>query len=78
MLFEIAIYILIILNNLVTADHGSLKSCYDCAHTNNGLNYMCNFNNRLPDPWRSICCSPNNPSSFCKPNSKNKCSNTFK
>jgi len=32
----------------------------------------------LKDPWMSVCCSKDNPSSYCKPNKKNICSNSLK
>ena len=60
---------------IVHSYHGDTKTCYDCADT--PLNFMCSWGGMLADPWHAVCCSPSNPSIYCKPSEKNKCSPSF-
>lgn len=60
---------------MVTGYHGDLTTCYGCSDT--PANYMCNWGGQLPNPWHVVCCTPQNPSIFCKPSEKNKCSPSF-
>jgi len=60
---------------MVYSYHGDTKTCYDCADTPS--NYMCSWGGQLANPWHAVCCTPNNPSIFCKASEKNKCSPSF-
>ena len=46
------------------------KNCRDCANTNGGRNFMCQYNGFLPtkDPYNIACCD-NRDEEYCKPSS---------
>ena len=69
------IYYLSFRNN-VSASHGSFKSCYDCA-AESGDNKLCNWGMNSIDPWKYACCSPDNPSMYCKASDHNKCTPSY-
>ena len=70
---SILLRILALLIQLCFGSHGAFKSCYDCKIDSNGENYMCNFGGLSVDPWKYTCCSPDNPSDYCKKSDFNEC-----
>ena len=45
-----------------------MTNCYDCALRNGGMNYQCNFNNKLnlvTDGGNMVCCDPFSTKSYC-------------
>lgn len=67
--------VMMALIQMVHSYHGEFKTCYECADTPS--NFMCSWGGQLANPWNAVCCSPSNPSFYCKPSKLNKCSPTF-
>jgi len=57
-----------------------ISNCYDCALTNSGLNYQCNYGNELSyglDEGNIVCCQPFSTDSYCQNIGRNICSKSY-
>ena len=66
--------VLSIMMTVTNGSHGELKTCYECADASPD-NYMCKFGGMANgrDSWKSICCSKDNKSVYCKKSKTNVC-----
>lgn len=77
-LFKQTTVLLICLAGL-TASMEIKSSCFDCANTNNGWNYMCLFDGKLQtnDPFAVACCNSDDSHEYCQASATNICSRSY-
>ena len=75
-IFKYLVSTILIGHSIVRASHGSFKSCYDCV-AESPENKLCNWGMNSIDPWKYACCSPDNPSMYCKASEHNKCTPSY-
>ncbi len=65
---------------LLTASAMEVKeNCFDCANTNGGNNFMCNYGGNLPTKnyYAVACCNPGDSHEYCQESASNVCSPKF-